>query len=135
MILYNDTEKELFYNTDYKPLPKLSGLSFQSLYELLDNLYSAADNASINGATLLENALYDDIVELKKYILTNTIKSYSSSTIAGIIGNTKYNQIDIAVNKTLLYLYNTEPENIIDIYTDPQGIADIIIHCYKDKTL
>lgn len=65
-ILYPDTEKELFFETDYKPLPPLDGLSLPDIRSLLENVNAAAGNAVMNGASLLEMALIDDIQTLKK---------------------------------------------------------------------
>ena len=131
--LYNDTEKELFYEKDYKPLPKLSSLSFTDLIELIENLENAIENACLYGGALLENALYDDIVIVKRYTLSMLINSYSSGTIAGYIGNTKYLQIDKAVNKTLYYIFNCENENIYSLSVDNETIKKLIVDCYMDK--
>ena len=133
--LYNDTEKELFYEKDYKPLPKLYTLSFTELIELCENLENAIENACMYGSALLENALYDDIVTVKRYTLSSIINSYSSGTIAGFIGNTKYTEIDKAVNKTLFYLFNTDDENISPLSVDMEGIKSLVCTCYHDNTL
>lgn len=134
--LYPDTEKELYFDIDYKPIENIiANLDNTGLIELLDNLYSALDNAYCYNAALLENALYDDIVTVKKHILINCIKSYSSGTIAGFIDNTKYTEIDNAVNKTLFYLFNTEDENIFPLSVDMEGIKNLVCTCYHDKTL
>ena len=68
MKLYPDTEKELFFETDYKPLPALRGISLASLRELLENLENAQENAWLYGAELLEMALDMDIRKVKMYI-------------------------------------------------------------------
>ena len=67
MILYN-TENELFYDNDYKPLPELSNLDKNELNKLLNNLYAAIDNAYINHAELLYIALYDDILTVQEHL-------------------------------------------------------------------
>ena len=131
--LYSDTEKELFYETDYKPLPKLYTLSFTELIELCENLENACDNAYCNHADMLCSALYDDIVIVKRYAMSSIINSYSSGTIAGFIGNTKYIQIDRAVNKTLYYIFNCEDEDIYNISVDAETIKNIIVECFLDK--
>jgi len=68
MIIYPDTEKELFFESDYKPLPTLRGLSVASLRELHDNLYAAEENAWLYGADLLTMALDMDIRKVNMYI-------------------------------------------------------------------
>ena len=77
--------------------------------------------------------LYDSVVRLKKSILINCVSSYGSGTIANIIGNTKYTQIDKAVNKTLLYLYHAEDEELHNLQVDGEGIAKLILKCYKAR--
>ena len=69
MKLYPDTEKELFFETDYVKLPvSLRGISLASLRELLENLENAQENAWLYGAELLEMALDMDIRKIKMYI-------------------------------------------------------------------
>ena len=69
MKLYPDTEKELFFETDYIKLPvSLRGIPLASLRELLENLESAQENAWLYGAGLLEIALDMDIRKVKMYI-------------------------------------------------------------------
>ena len=75
--------------------------------------------------------LYDSVVRLKKSILIHCVSSYGSGTIANIIGSTKYIQIDKAVNKTLLYLYHAEDEELHNLQVDGEGIAKLILECYK----
>lgn len=78
IILYPDTEKELFFETDYKNIPDISNYSLHDIRILLNNLYSAAGNAFCNHSALLENALFDDIKTVKqqeKHALCQAIQS------------------------------------------------------------
>ena len=69
MKLYPDTEKELFFETDYVKLPvSLRGISLASLRELLENLENAQENAWLYGAELLQIALDMDIRKVEMYI-------------------------------------------------------------------
>lgn len=79
--------------------------------------------------------LYDSIVRLVKSILTSVISSYGSGTIAAIIENTKYAEIDRAVNKTLYFLFHAEPEELHDLETDGESIAELVRTCYKRKDI
>ena len=76
--LYPDTEKELFYNVDYKPLPDLSTVTITEEIELRENLYNALENAFLNGATLLDIALSGDIAKVQKDICINYLLTMSS---------------------------------------------------------
>lgn len=136
IIPYPDTERELYFDTDYKPITGLlSGLNNTELIELLKNLENAFDNAYMNNADLLSIALYDDIVEVKKKILIDSVKSFSSGTIASFIGNTKYLQIDRAINKTLVFLFHAEEEDIFPLSVDMAGIKKLVCDCYKKQDL
>lgn len=106
-----------------------------SQIELLHQLREKEDISESNHAELELLELYDSVVRLVKSILTTCICSYGSGTIAGIIGNTRYTEIDKAINKTLLYLYHAEPEQLHDLQVDAAGIADIIRNCYHNKNL
>ena len=110
---------------------------YYSIYsEQLEQLLQAEQNAFINHADLQAISIYDDIVELKKKMLTDYIMHLSSGTVAGIIGNSRYREIDNAINKTVLYVCETaEPEDIHELSTDPEGIAELIRQCYKRKDL
>lgn len=130
--LYNDTEKELFFD-DYKPLPLLYVRSFDELFDLVENLENAIENARLYGSDLLENALYDDIVTVKRYTISSLVSNCSSGTIAGYINNTKYINIDRAVNKTLYYIFNCEDEDIYNLSVNVETIEKIIVECYTDK--
>ena len=133
MITLYNTDKELFFS-DYKPISDIvKGLSCTDLLSLLENLENAINNACANNSPLLETALYSDIAALKKHIIILCIKSYGSGTIAGFICNTKYSEIDKAVNKTLYYLYHAETEELYTLETDMESIKNLIIHCYKTK--
>ena len=79
--------------------------------------------------------LYDSVVRLVKSILTSVISSYGSGTVAAIIGNTKYAEIDRAVNKTLYFLFHAEPEELHGLETDGESIAELIRTCYKRKDI
>ena len=69
MILYPDTQKELFFIPDYKPLPAdLESMTKGELISLYDNIAAAFDNAYVNGSDLLESALYDDLLTISGYI-------------------------------------------------------------------
>ena len=60
-ILYPDTEKELCYKTDYKPLPDVHKLDNDCIVSLYSNIKQAMHNAAIYHSELLEMALHDDI--------------------------------------------------------------------------
>ena len=79
--------------------------------------------------------LYDSIVRLIKSILTDVISSYGSGTVAAIIGNTKYAEVDRAVNKTLYFLFHAEPEELHSLEVDNASIAELIRTCYKKKDI
>lgn len=66
--LYPDTEKELFYETDYKPLPPLANMTSADIAALLTNLHQAMENAFIYHADLLCIALKDDTDTIQEYI-------------------------------------------------------------------
>ena len=66
MKLYN-TEKELF-TAYYKPLPVLRGVSLNDLYELLDNIEKATENAWLNGNDLLAIAFDQQAEKVNLYI-------------------------------------------------------------------
>lgn len=66
MKLYN-TEKELFMS-DYKPLSALRGVSLPELYELLDNIEKAIENAWLNGNDLLAIAFDQQAEKVNLYI-------------------------------------------------------------------
>ena len=64
MFILYDTEKELTIS-DYKPISCLiTGKTVQQLIDILENLESALDNASIYHSELLELALSNDIIFL-----------------------------------------------------------------------
>lgn len=76
MILYPDTEKELFFEKDYKCLPEgLKNETIESLLELKDNLFDACGNAFINHADLLESCLFDDMQTVKQIITRKKIQA------------------------------------------------------------
>ena len=131
MIIYNDTEKELSMN-DYRPLPDINNLSCTDLIELLENLYQASKNAFNYHSELLENELYNDIITVQKKRIIDCLLYSDSGCIARIIGNTKYTEIDKAVQYTLDYINDTEKENALYILlTDPCNIENLIQAAYK----
>lgn len=68
MIIYPDTEKELFIS-DYMPISvSLKAETITSLQELLDNLEKAQENAWIYGSDLLLMAITSDIDKVEKTI-------------------------------------------------------------------
>ena len=68
-ILYPNTQKELFYVPDYKPLPEgLESMTKSELTSLYNNVAAAFDNAYIYHAELLESALYNDLLIISGYI-------------------------------------------------------------------
>ena len=132
MILYPNTEKELFFSDDYKPLPDLKTLDYTGIMELLENVVQACYNAIDNGAGMLEIALCEDIIEINKYRFIDYLSFVSSGRIAIIIGNSKYTEIDKAVNAALQYINDNE-ECLLDIGIDNAGIEEIIRKAYKQK--
>ena len=68
-VLYPNTNKELYYNLDYKRLPEnMETLSKDELKALYDNLSSAYDNAFSNHSELLLSVLLDDLLTVSKHI-------------------------------------------------------------------
>lgn len=130
--LYPDTEKELFYNVDYKPLPDLLMLNITQEIELRENLYNALENAFLNGAALLDIALSGDIAKVQKDICINYLLTMSSGHMASIIQSTKYADIDRAIIQAWQYFnYVCTDEEFINIGTDPKEIESIILKAYK----
>lgn len=125
--LYPDTEKELFYDTDYKPLPCLDNLQSIDIISLLENLYIAIDNAFSYHSELLTMALYDDIISLQKYRMELYIKTISSGHIASVINNNKYIEIDKALMAAMKHLSKryTEDSYFFDIGTDPGNMISL----------
>lgn len=103
--------------------------------EQLERLIEQEQEAESNHADMELIGLYDNISELKKQILVSLISSYGSGTIASFIGNTKYQQIDRAVSKTMYFLFHAEPEELHDLQVDNAGIAALVKKCYMDKTI
>lgn len=103
--------------------------------ELLNSLQEQEQTAFANHADIEQNTLYADIVRLKKSILTIIVSSYGAGTIANIINNTKYQFIDRAVCKTLVFLFHATDEQLYALPTDNAGIAQLIKSCYQDNTL
>lgn len=99
----------------------------------LEMLRIQEEQVHINGAYMEQVALYDDVCELVKRILTMLVSSYSSGTVASFINNDKYLQIDKAVNNTLLFLYHAEPEQLHDLQVDNESIKRLVLACYNGK--
>ena len=75
MIIYTDTEKELFIS-DYTPISvSLKAETITSLRELLDNLEKAQENAWIYGSDLLLMAISGDIKKVEMYIKMKTLQA------------------------------------------------------------
>ena len=112
----------------------MTSLYYTAYVEQLEQLLQAEQNAFINHADLQAIAIFDDICELKKRMITDYVNTLSSGTVAEIIGCSRYRDIDNAINKTVLYICETATEEELhDIRTDPEGIADTIRQCYKRK--
>ena len=101
----------------------------------LEQLEQEEQNAFINHDDMNAIEIYDSIVRLKKSIVTTFVSSYSSGYIGKVINNTKYSQIDKAINKTLLFLFHAEESALHDMKTDPESIAKLIQECYKRKDI
>ena len=129
MKLYQ-TEKELSFN-DYKPLPALYGLDNSEIDELYDNLIAAFNNACEYHSELLYMALFDDITGLKRKMFTGFVCTLSSGRIAQIIGNDKYRAIDKAVNNTIVFIADSDPDIIFSIPNTIDSLEELIKHCYK----
>lgn len=71
--LYPDTKKELFFETDYKPLPDLHGLEDKNVIALYENIKQAMNNAALYHSQLLEIALYDDFCTLESELFSRGI--------------------------------------------------------------
>ena len=135
MIKLYDTEKELFFD-DYKPITGIiNGLNCTEQIELLDNLVNALDNAYSYHSELLASALYNYIAQLKRQIPLFSIKTSGAGTIANYINSTKYAQIDKAINKTLLFLYNAENTELFPLQVNAEGIKNLVLTCYKNKDI
>lgn len=134
-LLYPDTKKELFYS-DYKPIQdRINSININDMPCIIKNLENAYDNAYCYHSDMLCSALYDDICSLKKWYIVRIVSCYSSGTIAGFIGSSKYINIDNAVNKTLRYLFSTDHENLFPLSVDMESIGSLVRNCYNDNTL
>lgn len=129
MKLYN-TDIELTFN-DYRPLPALYGLSNADINSLYDNLLAAYNNACDYHSDLLCMALFDDIVSLKRKMFTSFVVTLSSGYIARIIGSNKYISIDKAVNNTIIFIADSDPDIIFDIPNTVESLESIIRDCYN----
>jgi uncharacterized protein YjgD (DUF1641 family) len=132
--LYPDTEKELFFETDYKPIDGLvDKLNITELNGLLENLYNALENAWLYNADLLFIALSDDIITIQKKRLYMYICSLSSGRIASIINNTKYTEIDKAIQATITNLDNIDESILIDMGTGFEQAEKLIRESYQEQ--
>lgn len=104
-------------------------------YEIqtLEMLRIQEGKAQSDGAYMEQIGLYDDVCKVVKSILITLVSSYGSGTIANFINNCKYSQIDKAVNKTLLFLYHAEPEQLHDLQIDNESIKNLVMACYKGE--
>jgi len=132
MIIYHDTEKELFFSEDYKPLPCLENMTYTDIIELLENVVQALYNAIDNGASMLEIALIDDIITINKYRFIDYLRFTRSGRIASVINNTKYCEIDKAVSAALQYI-EKDDGCLLDIGKDNTGIENIIKTAYQES--
>ena len=103
------------------------------MIDILENLENALDNASIYHSDLLELALSNDIILIKRKLFSMSIHTMSGSTIAGIINNTKYLQIDIAVNKALQYTYNCDGSELLIMPYNYESVCNLVLECYTGK--
>ena len=133
MFILYDTKKELTIS-EYKPISGLiTGKTAQQLIDILENLENAIDNASIYHSDLLELALSNDVILIKRKLFSMSIHALSSGTIAGIIGSTKYLQIDIAVNKALQYTYNCDGSELLIMPYNYESVCNLVLECYTGK--
>lgn len=107
------------------------GLSITEKLTILDDMEKQEEQAYIEHDDMRIIDIYDSIVGLKKDIITAIVSSYGSGYISGIIGSTKYVQIDKAVNKTLIYLFHATDEQLHDLSVDNASIAQLIAKCYR----
>ena len=133
MFILYDTKKELTIS-DYKPISGLiTGNTVQQLIDILENLENALDNASIYHSDLLELALSNDVILIKRKLFSMSIHTMSGGTIAGIIGNTRYSQIDTAINKALQYTYNCDGGELLIIPYNYESVCNLVLECYTGK--
>lgn len=74
-----------------------------------------------------------DIAKQKKSILIDLICSYGSGTIAGFINNSKYTEIEKAIEKALFYILHATDEQLNSISIDNESISKLIAHCYQEQ--
>ena len=108
-------------------------MNIASKIELLESLRIQEEQAETNHSDMELIGLYEDIISLVKSIISDLLRSYSSGYIGRIIGNTKYNQIDNAYNKTMHYLYNGITDTELHDLSIPEDIDKLILKCYKAK--
>ena len=133
MILYPDTEKELFFDNDYKPIPELTNLDCTQLQALLENVFAACGNAFLNGADMLEIALTDDIIKINRQRFANYLRTISAGHVATVIHNDKYTEIDKAILAAWKLFNNTGLEECIffEMGTDIAGLDAAILQAYQ----
>lgn len=134
MIIYPDTEKELFFS-DYKAIPDPKTLNCTEIIETLENLYKAMENAFIYHSDLLSAAIADDIITVQKTRIELYLKTVSSGHIASVINNCKYSETDKAIAEAFNNLNdeNFDESMLLLMGTDPGMIDDYIRKCYEQR--
>lgn len=132
VILYPDTEKELFLETDYKAIPQLESLNCTEIETLLDNVFAAYGNACINGAALLEMALCNDIIAINKKRFADYLRFVSPGHIATIINDSRYTEIDKALLAAWKWYNNTDNFDFVLLETDPANIEQAVLKAYQE---
>ena len=110
----------------------------QATRDNIEQISVELSQAETDGAYMAAVGLCETLCELKYKYLVRFIGSMSSGTVASIIGNNKYIQIDRAINKTIVYLsrlYNDSEPELVEIGINPESIATLINKCYHDNTL
>jgi hypothetical protein len=100
----------------------------------IKQIEQALEQAEINGSHMETTGLCEDLCRMKHQYLTMCVSSLSSGTIAGIIGDSRYTQIEKAVNKTLEYLnriYDESEPELVYIGIDCVSITNLISECYQ----
>lgn len=108
--------------------------TFLDLPKQIKQVQDKLEQAEMEGAYMETVALCEDLCELKHRYLTLCISSMSSGTIAGIIGDSRYTQIEKAVNNTLEYLnriYDESEPELVYIGIDCVSITNLISECYQ----
>lgn len=125
MIIYQDTEKELFFE-DYKPIPKqeeLQKLSCTELEELYQNIGEAEGNAASNNSALLEIALFDDLIRLYRERIRIFLCFTGSGSLAQYVKSAKYNYIEKAIANGFYWLNSTDNDCIVEAIIEGFTVA------------